>query len=80
METEAKKLVEVFVNSKQTEFVTSYDLTRFGKPTGEKIVVLVLRTNADGVKTTQEFSVNIRKAVAGPRGIPCACCGGTGKV
>jgi len=43
-------------------------------------LVLVLRTNPQGEKALKEFAVGIQKAVAGPKGMQCPMCGGTGKV
>ena len=80
MEKETGQLVDAFIASKQKEYSKSYQLTRDGEPTGEKVLVLVIRTTPQGEKALKEFSVRVQKAVAGPKGMPCPMCGGTGKV
>lgn len=80
MEKEAGHLVDAFLKSKQKEFSKSYNLTRDGELTGEKVLVLVIKTTPQGEKALKEFSVGVQKAVAGPKGMACPMCGGTGKI
>ncbi len=80
MEKEAGQLADAFIASKQKEYSISYKLTRDGEATGEKVLVLVIRTTPQGEKALKEFSVGVQKAVAGPKGMSCPMCGGTGKV
>ena len=80
MDKEAGKLVDAFIASGEAEYSKSYILTRNEEPTGEKVLVLVLRTNPQGEKALKEFAVGIQKAVAGPKGMQCPMCGGTGKI
>lgn len=80
MDKEAEQLVDAFIDSGKKEYSKSYILTRNEEPTGEKVLVLVLRTNPQGEKAIKEFAVGIQKAVAGPKGMQCPMCGGTGKV
>jgi|GEM_PF-3600722 len=81
MKDEAKKLVQALIDSGEIEFHETYTLTRDGKNTGNYVFVLVVKTDAEGntrLKEVTEFSVH--KAVAGPKGVPCPLCGGSGKV
>lgn len=80
MDKEAKQLVDAFLASRESEYSESYVITRDGKPTGEKVFLLVIRTTPQGEKALKEYSVGVQKAVAGPKGLPCPVCGGTGKV
>jgi len=80
MDKEAKQLGDAFIASGEKVYSKSYILTRNEEPTGEKVLVLVLRTNPQGEKALKEFAVGIQKAVAGPKGMQCPMCGGTGIV
>ncbi len=80
MDKIAEQLVDAFLASKQNKYTKSYKLIQKNKePTGENILVLVIKTTPQGEKAIKEFSVGLQKAVAGPKGMACPMCGGSGK-
>ena len=82
MEDEAKKLVQALIEAGKDEYHNTYYLTnQKGERTGKYVFVMVVKTDEEGkerLKEVTEFSVH--KAVAGPKGVPCPLCGGSGKV
>lgn len=81
MEEEAEKLVDALLASREKEYHKTYFLTNQGVRTGEYVFVLVIRTDEEGNKRLKEYTeFSVNKAVAGPKGVPCPLCDGTGKV
>lgn len=82
MKDEAEKLVDALLASKEKEYHKTYYLTNAkGERTGEYVFVLVVRTDEEGTKRLKEYTeFSVHKAVAGPKGVPCPLCGGSGKV
>ncbi len=80
MDKEASLLADAFIASKEKEYIKVYNLTKAGKPIEEKVVVLVVRATPQLEKAMKEFSVGVHKAVAGPQGMQCPMCSGTGKI
>ena len=80
MDKEAGELVDVFIASGEQQYTKSYYLKRNGERTGEKVVVVVMRTSPKLEKAITEFAVEAHKAVAGPKGMACPMCNGTGRI
>ena len=80
MEKEAEQLVNALLASGKKEYQISFELKQKETFSDEKYIVPVLKTNSQGEKAIKEFTINIQKAVAGPKGNTCPVCGGTGRI
>lgn len=80
MDEEAKKLAQAFADSSERIYEKTYTIK--GGSDDDVIVLVVVRTHKRGEGAIKKLSESnfIRKAVAGPAGVPCPLCGGTGKV
>ena len=69
MDDEAEKLAQAFLNSGKGQFSSKYNITEHGQSTGEVIVIIAIKKNE-----------SVYKSVAGPKGIVCPACNGTGRL
>lgn len=80
---EAKALAQAFLNSGESRYKETFTITQSGQDSGEVIVIVALRTNRRGSELLEKAMIKLSesyKAVAGPAGLPCPVCGGSGRL
>jgi hypothetical protein len=70
MDDEALKLAQALLNSGENEFLKEFTVNdKNNQPTGDTVVIIAKKKNAD-----------VYKSVAGPKGMICPACNGTGRI
>lgn len=77
----AKSIAQELLNSRQLTDQVSFNVTSNDRETGKVIVVVAIKTDRRGEETLKKLTENIvTKSVAGPKGVVCPVCNGTGRV
>jgi len=81
MESEAKKLAQLLLESGDKSYIETFRVTRNEEQTNEVVVVLAVQTTRQNEELLKKFKENFEtKAVAYPSGQLCPMCGGSGKI
>jgi len=79
--TQAKIIAQDLVKSDRLSDQISFNITSKGQPTSEVVVVIAIRTDKGREEIFRKLSESIAiKSVAGPKGLVCPVCNGTGRV
>jgi len=78
---QAQKIAQDLVNSDRLSDQASFNIEIDGQPTSEVVVVIAIRTDKGRENIFRKISESIAiKSVAGPKGLVCPVCNGTGRV
>lgn len=79
MDIKAKELAQALLNSGESSYTTTFNITEHDRRSDEVIVVVAIRTGDKGEKAVKRLTEAV-KAVSGPSGIPCPMCNGSGRI